>query len=223
MTERRLLLVRHGVTDWNREGRFQGHLDPHLGEEGHAEAELLGARLSADTELRPARIISSSLARAAQTAEAIGHAAGVGVTRDPRLIEIGQGEWEGRTHADLADSDAARYAAWRRASGIKQPPGGEEIAAVTRRVASLLAELDAGAGAWAVCLVSHGGTLRIAARLLMGVDGVESWSLDVDNASLSVTTRVEGGWRLDRWNDTFHLLGRTDTHVDEAEGQPLAL
>jgi probable phosphoglycerate mutase len=223
VTDRRLLLVRHGVTDWNREGRFQGHLDPPLGPDGTAEAELLGARLAADPDLRPARIISSSLSRAQETAEAIGRAVEVEVVLDPRLIEIGQGDWEGRTHSDLAVSDADRYAAWRRDAGIRQPPGGEEIAAVGERVASLLAELEAADDAWPVCLVSHGGTLRIGARQLLGAESMASWSLDVDNASLSVCSRISDGWRLDRWNDTLHLLGRTATHVDEAEGQPLAL
>ncbi len=223
MTDRRLLLVRHGVTDWNREGRFQGHLDPPLGADGAAEAELLAVRLAADPDLRPRRVISSSLARALQTAEAIGRAAGVAVVSDARLIEIGQGDWEGRTHDDLAVSDADRYAAWRRDAGIRQPPGGEPIAAVGDRVAALLAELEDDRGRWPVCLVSHGGTLRIGARLLLGAESMASWSLDVDNATLSVCSRVADGWRLDRWNDTLHLLGRTPTHVDEAEGQPLAL
>jgi broad specificity phosphatase PhoE len=223
VSERRLLLVRHGVTDWNREGRFQGHLDPPLGPDGIAEAELLAGRLAADPDLRPARIISSGLGRALQTAAAIGRAAGVEVVADSRLIEIGQGDWEGRTHDDLAVSDADRYAAWRRDAGIRQPPGGEAIAAVGERVASLLAELEDDGERWPVCLVSHGGTLRIGARQLLGAESMASWSLDVDNASLSICSRTTDGWRLDRWNDTLHLLGRTATHVDEAEGQPLAM
>ena len=224
MNHRRLLVVRHGVTDWNREGRFQGHLDPPLGDDGRAEAELLAQRLAMTTDLRPARIVSSTLARAAGTAEAIGRAVGAAVEPDERLIEIGQGEWEGRTHADLAVADADRYAEWRRAAGIRQPPGGERIEAATERVAALLAELDPGSGAWPVCLVSHGGTLRILANVLLRGASVTPWSLDVDNASLGVCTALDGGgWRLDRWNDTLHLLGRAVTHVDEAEGRPLAL
>ena len=223
MTEGTLLLVRHGVTDWNREGRFQGHLDPPLGDEGRAEAEFLAERLAGDPDLRPARIVSSTLARAMQTAESIGWTTGVAVVPDARLIEIGQGEWEGRTHADLAVADADRYAEWRRDAGIKQPPGGEPIESATGRVSELLAELEAGPGAWPVCLVSHGGTLRILARILLRTDGVATWTMDVDNASLGICTAIAAGWRLDRWNDTLHLLGRTDTHVDEAEGRPLAL
>ncbi len=222
MTDRRLILVRHGVTDWNREGRFQGHLDPPLSDAGRHEALLAGDRIATDPEMRPARIVSSSLRRALETADGIGAATGVEVEADPRLIEIGQGEWEGRTHAELEAEDADRYLAWRSASGIRQPPGGEPIEAATRRVADLLTTIDAAEG-WPVCLVSHGGTLRILAHLVLDLNGGSTRALDVDNASISVATRVENGWRLDRWNDTLHLLGQEPTHVDESEGRPLAL
>lgn len=223
MSDRRLLLVRHGVTDWNREGRFQGHLDPPLGDEGRAEARLLGRRMSNDNDLRPARIVSSTLARAFETAEVIGSSLGVEVKPDARLIEVGQGEWEGRTHAELAVSDPDRYEAWLHASPIRRPPGGEPIEAASARVRDVLHELTSGPAAWPVCLVSHGGTIRILARELLDAPEATSWSLDVDNVSLGVCTATERGWRLDRWNDTFHLLGRIATHVDEAEGRPLAL
>ena len=221
MSDARLIVVRHGVTEWNRQGRFQGHLDPPLSDAGRHEAALAGARIAADPDLRPARIVSSSLGRALETAAAIGAAAGVEVEPDARLIEIGQGEWEGRTHADLEVEDAERYRQWRSDSGIRQPPGGEPIDVATARVRSVLAELD-DAGTWPVCLVSHGGTLRILAHLLLDL-GDRSRALDVDNASISVASRVGGMWRLERWNDTLHLLGVEQTHVDEAEGRPLAL
>jgi glucosyl-3-phosphoglycerate phosphatase len=218
VTERRLVLVRHGVTDWNREGRFQGHLDPGLADAGRHEAELVATRIAADDGLRPARLVSSSLGRAVETAAAIARMTGVAVEPDPRLMEIGQGEWEGRTHAELEVTDPDRYRAWRDASGVRQPPGGEAIEAATDRVRSFLADLD---GPWPVCLVSHGGTLRIMAHLLFELD--DARSLDVDNASIGVATHAGGAWRLDRWNDALHLLGREPTHVDEIEGRPLAL
>ena len=73
-------------------------------------------------------------------------------------------------------------------------------------------------------LVSHGGTLRILARLLLDLSAERAESVDIDNASVSSAVRAEGGmWRLERWNDERHLLGRERTHVDEAEGRPLAL
>ena len=219
MTARRLVLVRHGVTDWNREGRFQGHLDPPLSDDGRLEARLAARRIAGDDALRPARIVSSSLARAHQTATAIGDAAGIAVEADPRLIEIGQGEWEGRTHDDVSVNDAERYRIWRLSDGL--PPGGESIEATVERVTAVLDAL--GDGPWPLLVVSHGGTIRVLARILFGLSPTRSWALDVDNASIGVALASDGSWRLERWNDTLHLLGIETTHEDESEGQPLAL
>ncbi len=219
----RLLLVRHGVTTWNREGRFQGHRDAPLADEGRLEARLLGERLAGDPE-RP-MIVSSPLGRARDTARIIAAALGNGlapIQLDERLVEIGQGEWEGRTHDELARTDPERYAAW--ATTDQEPPGAEPIPDALRRVASAIDELN-GDQVRPVCLVSHGGILRLAARHLMRMDAARAWAMDVDNASLSELRRDRplDPWRLVRWNDTAHLLGRTEQHVDEAEGRPLAL
>ena len=227
MTDR-LLLVRHGVTTWNREGRFQGHLDAPLADDGRLEAHLLGERLAGAGE-SGLRMVTSPLSRAADTAAIIarqlgGEGAEASVQPDQRLVEIGQGEWEGRTHAELAVDDAKRYAAWRQRAGEEQPPGAETIDQALQRVAAVLDEIAAAEGP-AACLVSHGGILRLAARHLLGLAGRRAWAMDVDNASLSEVSREDPGapWRLVRWNDTAHLLGRTAQHVDESEGEPLAL
>lgn len=223
-SDARLILVRHGVTDWNREGRWQGRLDPPLSDDGRREARMLAARLAADPALRPARILSSTLGRAAETAEAIGVALGLAVEPEPRLMEIGAGEWEGRTHAELEAIDAERYRAWRSQASDIRPPGGEALEDAVGRVRQLLAEVAGGPGPWPTMLVSHGGILRVLANLLFELPGRWMWNLDVDNASVSTATRVGSGrWRLDRWNDTLHLFGVERTHVDEAEGRPLAL
>lgn len=219
----RLLLVRHAVTDWNRDGRFQGHLDPPLSDAGRRQAQLLADRLATDVNLRPSRIVSSSLGRALQTAVQIASACGAELSTDARLIEIGQGAWEGRTHDELTTTDVAHYEAWRHGAGRRQPPGAESLAAVRSRLADALLE-HLAEGAWPACIVSHGGALRLLAGRLLRLNAARAWALDLDNASLSVCVRLaRGTWRLQRWNDTAHLLGRVPTHVDEAEGQPLAL
>jgi probable phosphoglycerate mutase len=225
----RLLFVRHGVTDWNREGRFQGHLDPGLSGEGRAEARLVAERIAADSDLRPARLISSPLSRARQTADAILAALGdddLHVELDRRLMEVGQGEWEGRTHAELVVEDPERYAAWRAATWDRQPPGGEPVDAAVRRIRAALDEAIRStdrARAWPLCIASHGGTLRLAAHALLEIPVERAWRLELDNASLSMMDRVNGNWRLVTWNDGAHLLGRGPVHVDEDDGQPLAL
>jgi broad specificity phosphatase PhoE len=219
----RLLLVRHGVTDWNREGRWQGRLDPPLSDSGRREAGLVAERIAADADLRPARILSSTLARATETAGIIGRAVGVDVEPEARLVEIGAGEWEGRTHAELEAADGERYRMWRTTPGYG-PPGGEPLADASDRVRTLLVDVDASTAS-PVLLVSHGGILRYLARWLLDLVPERAEALDIDNASLSSALRSEDGtWRLERWNDTLHLLGRERTHVDEAaEGRPLAL
>jgi broad specificity phosphatase PhoE len=220
---RRLVLVRHGVTEWNREGRWQGRLDPPLSDSGHHEAWLVATRIAADPDLRPARILASTLSRATETAAAIGAALGITVEPEPRLVEIGAGEWEGRTHAELEATDGDRYRTWRTTAGYG-PPGGEPLTDAAERVRTLLAEVGTSA-AWPVLLVSHGGILRYLARELLDLDAERAEALDIDNASISSAIREHTGkWRLERWNDTLHLLGRERTHVDEgAEGRPLAL
>jgi glucosyl-3-phosphoglycerate phosphatase len=219
----RLILVRHGVTDWNREGRWQGRLDPPLSETGLREAALVAARVAADDALRPARILSSTLARASETARVIGEAVGVAVEAEARLVEIGAGEWEGRTHAELEATDGERYLTWRTTPGYG-PPGGEPLTDAADRVRTVLADV-AASPSWPVLLVSHGGILRYLARELLDLSPERAEALDIDNASVSSAVRADGGsWRLERWNDTLHLLGRERTHVDEAaEGRPLAL
>lgn len=222
----RLLLVRHGVTDWNRQGRFQGHLDPALSADGQAEAQILASRLVRSTLDRPRRIVSSPLARARQTAEAIRHALGSGAPSlmlDDRLMEVGQGEWEGRTHAELAVEDAARYTAWRRAAGVREPPGGEPVEAAFSRVAAALDDHLASDGPWPLCVVAHGGTLRLVARHLLNLGARRAWAMEMDNAAFSVLEPEGSGWRLAGWNDVRHLLGRAPVHVGEDDGEAVAL
>jgi broad specificity phosphatase PhoE len=225
----RLLLVRHGVTIWNREGRFQGHLDPPLDPIGVEQAWLLGARLAVE-EPGQLRIVTSPLTRASATAELLAEALGrtgrrVDIETHDGLMEIGQGDWSGRTHTEIARDDAERYAAWRAGGGQVTPPSGETLEAATQRIMAALDELTSD-GDPTLCLVSHGGILRLAAGHLLGLPVLEAWALDVDNASLSRLARQapEAQWRIEAWNDTAHLLGHASRlHEDEGEGSPLAL
>src|SRR5205823_12478749 len=132
----------------------------------------------------------------------------VAVETDRRLIELGQGEWEGSTHAELEVTDTERYATWRRTSPRQPPPGGESLQAATERVGTCLDEvLGVAQGEWPLCLVAHGGSLRIAARRLLGLRLEPRWDVELDNASLSVLDWDRDSWRLVSWNDVTHLLG----------------
>jgi broad specificity phosphatase PhoE len=222
VTVPRLILVRHGLTDWNREGRFQGHLDPPLSRAGRHEARLVARRLAAIDDLRPARIIASPLQRAFATAVTIGRAVGLEPVPDARLVEIGQGDWEGLTYAEIELAHPDEYRAWRAAGGMRPPPGGEPFEKASARIAEVVADVTRKPP-WPACIVSHGGALRLMAHTLLELDRMGDVGLDVDNAAISVVARPDDEWHLERWNDSLHLLGLEPTHVDESEGQPLAL
>lgn len=163
--ERRLLLVRHGQTEYNLAGRMQGQLDTPLSDEGRREASRVAAGL-ADWPI--GTIVSSDLERAVDTARAISATFSLPYTTDRRLRETDLGEWAGRAHEDVDSSFPGARAHWR-LHPQWAPPGGENRLEVSARAATVVDELMAS-DAWsagAVLLVAHGGTISaLTSRLL---------------------------------------------------------
>jgi len=150
-----LLLVRHGSTAWNASGRLQGATDIALSAEGEREVRALRPLVDAWS---PAAAVCSPLQRAATTARLL---TGGVVAADARLAEIGLGEWEGRTAAEIGDD----VRSWRR--GELVPPLGEAAEAARARV--LAAMRDAAALGETVLVVTHGGVVRAALGALVGL------------------------------------------------------
>jgi 2,3-bisphosphoglycerate-dependent phosphoglycerate mutase/probable phosphoglycerate mutase len=168
MTLRRLILLRHGQTDYNVDGRMQGHLDSHLTPTGHEQA---AAAASVLAELAPDRLISSDLRRAVDTAELVGAACGLPVKYDPRLRETHLGCWQGRTVVEIDREHPGAIAAWR-SDPAWAPPAGESRIAVAARSRPVVDELDAefadsGDRSETVLLVAHGGLIAGLVTCLM--------------------------------------------------------
>jgi glucosyl-3-phosphoglycerate phosphatase len=160
VTLRRIILLRHGQTDYNVAGRMQGHLDSMLTEVGHEQAAAAAPVLAA---LSPDRMISSDLRRAADTAEAVGAACGLPVKFDARLRETHLGRWQGRTVAEIDRDEPGAIATWR-SDPTWAPPGGESRVAVVARSRPVVDELDAeladsGETSTTLLLVAHGGLI----------------------------------------------------------------
>ena len=102
----RIILWRHGQTDWNLQNRFQGHSDIPLNEEGLAQARRAAPLLR---NLQPNRILSSDLTRAVQTAQTLADLIELDISIDSRLRETNGGKWEGRTGAENRESDLHRF------------------------------------------------------------------------------------------------------------------
>lgn len=149
----RFCLIRHGQTDWNFEGRYQGQSDVPLNETGCAQAHDLARQLHGQSF---AAIYSSDLKRAKETAEIIAASLNLNVVVELRLREINQGEWEGQ----LVEIIRARYARlWQQHSvdpASVRPPGGETVGEVAKRVYAALDDIARLQPDSSVLIVSHG-------------------------------------------------------------------
>jgi glucosyl-3-phosphoglycerate phosphatase len=156
---RRLVLLRHGQTDYNVAGRMQGHLDSMLTRTGVEQAAVVAPEIAA---LAPDRLISSDLRRAVDTADVVGTACGRPVKLDARLRETHLGEWQGRNVDEIEESWPGAIATWRSDPGWA-PPGGESRIEVVRRSLPVVEELDeefgSGVPDTTVVLVAHGGLI----------------------------------------------------------------
>lgn len=199
----RLLLLRHGETDWNASGRYQGQQDIPLNAAGRRQAADLARRL-ADRPLRA--IHSSELARAWETALAVGEVQGAEVHAEPRLRELGFGAWEGLTYRQIGERDPEGLARWNADRVNLAPPDGESLGAMAHRLCELIAEIRSAYDEGTIALVSHGGTIRIILCLLLGHPLAAYWQFEVDNTAIAEIEFRELGPVLVRWNDAHHLI-----------------
>ena len=173
MVATHLILIRHGESVWNAEGRLQGQQDPALSDLGRRQVAALAPAVAS---LRPDRVVCSDLVRARETAEILGFPE---PELDPAWREIDVGEWGGKLAADV---DPQVMADWR--LGAANPPGGETRAVFLARIG---AAIDALAGDGGTVLVStHGGCVRMACGYATGGDPTNFGP--IPNASLSMLT-----------------------------------
>jgi glucosyl-3-phosphoglycerate phosphatase len=160
VTVRRVLIIRHGESEWNREGRWQGWEDIALTAAGEEQARARGAALHAAGH-HFAAIATSDLVRAARTAELIGEIlGGPPVLAEPGLRERFGGDWQGRSRDEIIEGWPEERAAWRRGE-LTAPPGGEDDAVVLERIHAALARIDATAPPGPVLVVTHHGVMRL--------------------------------------------------------------
>lgn len=173
-----LCLVRHGQTNWNLEGRYQGQSDVPLNEKGLAQAASLIEKLQDKTI---SAIYTSDLMRARQTAEPIANLLGIEIQLEPRLREINQGQWEGV----LVDEIRARYAKiWSQRTidpANVRPPGGETVREVATRVYAALDDIARRFPTGAVLVVSHGLSIATAVCRVKGIPVGQAYTVIPDN------------------------------------------
>jgi broad specificity phosphatase PhoE len=209
MIHRRIHLVRHGVTIWNRERRFQGHTDVPLSADGEQEALFTADSLS---KLPITTCISSDLSRAYETARPIAAALEISAQPEYDLREACKGSMEGK-YRDPDSGMLGDESHYHDENDIEaRPPGGESLADLYNRSSRFLhrlqeAERELPPGE--ILLVSHGGTMRTLLAGLLGLDAAAARSFHFANCSVT-TVQLRGDLPplLTRYNDVQHLNGQ---------------
>ena len=187
-----IAFARHGQTEFNRGGRLQGRLDAPLSDLGKLQAAALGRGFANQAV---ARVLSSPLQRARDTARAIAAEHDREVEVDERLIELDYGDWDGLL---LGDVPAESWAAWRNDAGFA-PPGGERLSDVAARVTSFCADVLSDD---LVIAVSHVSPIKAAVCNALQVDQRVTWRMQLDVASVTrIGGRPDGSTYLASFND----------------------
>lgn len=159
---RRLILLRHGVTGWNADGRYQGQTDIELAETGHQQAKAAGRALASTFALT--RIVSSDLMRARQTAAYVAEETGLEAVCDPRLREVSAGAAEGMNRTQILERFGEMPASW-------EPHGGESWPTVAARFSAALHDVaETVEPGETVLVVAHGGSIRQGLAAFLGWD-----------------------------------------------------
>lgn len=201
-----ILLVRHGETPWNREGRYQGRTDIPLSETGQAQVRALAERLRSI----PIQVAyASPLARAKHTAEAILAGRSAALVLDPGLVEISHGEWEGQLASDVEISHAEMFGVWRTRPGRSSPagPGAETLGDVEARAWPVLERVCAQLGPDDTALIAaHDAVNRVLLCRVLGLPLERIWSFRQAPAALNVLSGPSiDELQVVRLNDAEHV------------------
>ncbi|MBK8323692.1 MAG: histidine phosphatase family protein [Betaproteobacteria bacterium] len=198
----RLVVVRHGETEWNVAGRIQGHTDSPLTPSGRAQAEAIGERMAKESF---ERLVSSDLGRAWQTAEAIAKRTGHAIVANPRIRERHFGEGEGLTYEEVDARWPEAFSRTRETDPDYVIPGGESRRQLHERIRDEFESLAREAAGGCHAVVCHGGVLAILYRHIHGIPVGEARRIPIPNASYNALRHEGGRWIVEAWGDTAHL------------------
>jgi glucosyl-3-phosphoglycerate phosphatase len=203
MTAARIIIWRHGRTEWNVVARFQGQADVPLDEVGYAQAARAAEVLAG---YRPTGLYSSDLSRSYQTAAALAERTGLEVTTDKRLREIHVGSWEGLVGKEIRAADPDLAGRLWAGEDVRRSPTGESPSEVAERMAEALTEIaEAAEDHSTVVVVTHGLAGRVGACRFVGLP-FENWRLfgGLSNCAWVSIDRHRSGayWRIEGYNLT---------------------
>lgn len=200
----RIILVRHGETEWNRVERFRGSADIPLNETGLRQAQLLARRIAASWQ--PSAVYSSPLSRSVRTGEAIAALFKLNLQVHPGLSDIDYGRWQGLTPEEVRAGWPELYQRWLTNPAGLHFPGGESLDERQRVGVAAVEEIASAHPQETVVCVGHTVINRLIIMGLLGLDGSYFWRLRQDNCALNVFEYREGKFIAVTLNETGHLL-----------------
>lgn len=199
----KFFLVRHGETEWNKLGRFQGHTDISLNERGLSQAR---ETAKASSEWGLCAIYSSPLIRTAQVAEEIAKVTAMPVSKQPGLKELSLGDLEGVTGEDMRNNWPEVFSAWRSNPEKVSMPNGESLVQLRERCWQAILDIEQKHSADdSVTVISHNFAIRSIVGELLGVPLEHFHRMSLDLASVCTFDSDERGRRLTGYNSTGHL------------------
>lgn len=199
----RIILIRHGQTEWNRVERFRGRADVPLNEMGFRQADATGVRVAA--KWKPTAIYSSPLSRAVKTAEAIAKHFDLTVLIHPGLADIDYGDWQGLSPDEVRERWAEMLEKWYNAPHLAKIPNGEMLADLRERAMKTVNELAALHTGETILLLGHTVINRIILLGVLGLGNERFWHIKQDTCAINLFDVVEGDYTLVSLNDTCHL------------------
>ena len=195
-----LILIRHGETEWNVEGRMQGHLDSPLTRSGEQQALAVGERLRDE---KFSSLYCSDLGRAQKTAAQIRWPTQVNL--DARLRERHLGVFQGLTMEEAQRLHPDEFVQFRSRAPDHVVPGGESRRQVQRRVVAALLERAQAHRGETIVVVTHGGVLDVVYRFARSLALDAPREHEMNNASVNYLTWSQAGLEIERWGDVTHL------------------
>jgi len=199
----RIILVRHGQTEWNRVERFRGRADVPLNNTGIAQAEATGKRIAA--EWLPVAVYTSPLSRSVKTAEAIAGHHNLEVQPHPGLIDIDYGQWQGLSPEEVLQRWPEEIDAWYNRPHLASIPGGESLGELRTRLIPTVKELTDRHPGETIVLVGHTVINRIILLGVLSLGNDRFWRIRQDTCAINVFEVDGDEFTLVSLNDTCHL------------------
>ena len=198
----RIILIRHGQTEWNKQERFRGRADIELDETGRRQAQAVAAKVA---QWKVDAVYSSPMKRATATAEAIASRLGLAVQILDGINDMSFGVWEGLPIDEAREKDPALFDLWLHHPERLVIPGAETLEDVRKRAVAAVDEVVVKHKDQIIALVTHRVVCKVLLCHVLGLDNSHFWCIAQDTTAINLFEVVEGKSAVTLINDTCHL------------------